>query len=75
MKPQQNLYDFTAGGSAKLRAGDVQVGALTAKAFDSDRSFMLVEIDGDSLHYQTLSRAGKVIDSGTLPRQATGGTF
>ena len=74
LKPQKNIYYFTAGGSAKLRAGDVQIGALTAKAFDSDRSYMLVELDGDSLHFQVLSRAGRIVDSGTLPRQATGGT-
>jgi hypothetical protein len=35
---------------------------------------MLVEIDDDALHFQTLSRLGRLVDSGTLPRQATGGT-
>jgi hypothetical protein len=74
LHPQKGIYYFTAGGSAKLRAGDIRVGPLTAKAFDTDRSFMLVEIDGDALHFQTVSRAGRVIDSGTLPRQNTGGT-
>jgi hypothetical protein len=74
LKPQKGIYYFTAGGSAKLRAGDVRVGPLTAKAFDTDRSYMLVEIDGDALHFQTLSRAGRLIDSGTLGRQNSGGT-
>ena len=30
---------------------------MTAKGFDTDQSFMLVEIDGDVLHFQTISRA------------------
>jgi hypothetical protein len=74
LKPQKNIYYFTAGGSAKLREGDVRVGPLTAKAFDTDRSYMLVEIDGDMLHFQTLSRPGRLVDSGSLPLQGAGGT-
>jgi hypothetical protein len=40
------------------------------KGFDTDRSFMLVEIAGDKLHFQTISRAGQTIDSGVLQRQS-----
>ncbi len=47
LKPQKGIHYFTAGGSAKLRAGDIVVGAMTAKGFDTDQSFMLIEIDGD----------------------------
>jgi predicted phosphodiesterase len=74
LKPQKGIHYFTAGGSAKLRAGDIQAGAMTAKGFDSDQSFMMVEIDGDAFHYQTLSRRGRLIDSGTITRQNSGGT-
>ena len=74
LKPQKGIHYFTAGGSAKLRAGDIQVGAMTAKGFDTDQSFMMVEIDGDALHFQALSRRGRLIDSGTITRQNTGGT-
>jgi hypothetical protein len=69
LKPQKAIHYFTAGGSAKLRAGDIEVGPLTAKGFDTDRSFMLVEIDGDALHFQALSRTGRLIDAGTIARQ------
>jgi hypothetical protein len=72
LKPQKGIYYFTAGGSAKLRSGDIVVGALTAKGFDSDRSFLLVEIEGDLMHFQAISRAGRVVDSGTITRP--GGT-
>ncbi len=74
LKPQKGIHYFTAGGAAKLRAGDIRVGPMTAKGFDTDRSFMMVEIDGDAFHYQALSRPGKLIDSGTISRQNTGGT-
>jgi predicted phosphodiesterase len=66
VKPQQGIAHFTAGGSAKLREGNIRVGPLTAKGFDTDLSFMLVEIDGDTMHFQTLSRQGKEVDAGTV---------
>jgi len=71
LKPQKGIHYFTAGGSAKLRAGDIVTGALTAKGFDSEQSFMLVEIDGDVLRFQTLSRRGKRIDQGEIRRAGT----
>jgi hypothetical protein len=68
LKPQKGVHYFTAGGSAKLRSGDIQKGPLNAAGFDSDRSFMLVEVAGDTMHFQTLSRLGKRVDSGTIER-------
>ena len=38
IKPQQGIHYFVIGGSAKLRAGNVQRTSLTAKAFDRDLS-------------------------------------
>ena len=38
--------------------------------FDTDRDFMLVEIDGDELYFQTISRNGLTVDSGSLRRQS-----
>ena len=70
LKPQQGIAYFTAGGSAKLREGDIVTGALTAKGFDREQSFMVVEIDGDVMRFQTISRHGKVVDSGEVTRQA-----
>jgi hypothetical protein len=65
-KPQNGIAYFTNGGAAKLRAGNIRVGPLTAKGFDTDRSYMLAEIDGRTMHFQTLSRLGKLVDSGSL---------
>jgi 3',5'-cyclic AMP phosphodiesterase CpdA len=71
VKPQKGIYYFTAGGSAKLREGDIRKTTMTAAGFDSDNSYMLVEIAGDQLHFQTLSRSGRLVDSGTITRQTT----
>jgi hypothetical protein len=71
LKPQKGIYYFTAGGSAKLRAGDIRKGPMTGLGFDSDNSYMLVEIAGDTMHFQTLSRAGRRIDSGSITRQTS----
>jgi hypothetical protein len=68
LHPQRGIYYFTAGGSAKLRAGDILKGPMTAFGFDSDNTFMLVEIAGDQMNFQTLTRTGKRIDSGSITR-------
>jgi predicted phosphodiesterase len=67
--PQKGIYYFTEGGSAKLRAGDITKTSLTAAGFDTDRSFMLVEVAGDEMFFQTVSRKGATIDSGVLARR------
>jgi len=69
IKPQKGIAYFTAGGSAKLRSGDIMNTPLTAKGFDTEQSFMVAEIDGDVMHFQTISKRGKVVDSGEVIRQ------
>jgi predicted phosphodiesterase len=69
LKPQKGIYYFTAGGSAKLREGDIRKTAMTAAGFDTDNSYMLVEITDKQMHFQTLSRSGRRVDSGSLTRQ------
>ena len=72
----EGLYYFTSGAAAKLREGNIRVGGpLTAKGFDTDYSYMLVEIDDQQMHFQVLSRAGKLVDSGSFsPDAVTGGS-
>ena len=66
--PQQGVYYFTEGASGSLRAGNLRPSAITAMGFDSDRSFMMIEIAGDDLYFQTTSRAGVAVDSGVIHR-------
>ncbi len=74
IKPQKGIAYFTSGGAAKLREGNIRSTGLTAKGFDTEQSFMLVELDGDVMHFQTLSRRGALVDSGDVPRVIQGGT-
>ena len=67
IKPQQGIYYFISGSGGKLRKGDVKEGSpLTGKAYDSDMSFMLLEIDDKQMHYQVVSRKGETVDSGII---------
>lgn len=71
LKPQKGITYFTEGSSGQLRKGDMQPDDSTAASFDQDRTFMLVEIDGDRMVFQTLSRTGTVVDSGVISRRPT----
>ena len=70
LKPQKGIYYITQGGGAKLREGNIRANSpLTEKGFDTDRSFTLVEIVDDRMHFETISRLGRVVDSGVLTRR------
>ena len=64
--PQQGITYFVSGAGGELRKGDVKPAKNTAAYFDQDRSFVLVEIDGDDLHFEAISRVGKSVDSGVI---------
>lgn len=70
--PQSGIYYFTEGASGQLRSGNLARTAITAKGYDSDRSFMLVEIAGDEMYYQAITRTGATVDSGSLQRVVRG---
>jgi hypothetical protein len=73
IKPQRGIYYFIVGGSAKLRSDGIGKTDITANGYDEDRTFMLMEIAGDDLHFQTLTRTGYRVDSGTLRRPGADG--
>lgn len=68
LHPQKGISYFIAGSSAKLRRGNITKSQLTAKGFDQGYTFMLVEIAGDVLYFQTISEKGQTVDSGTIQR-------
>ena len=68
IKPENNIYYFVLGNSGKLMTHDLRDTGERLKGFDTDRSFMIVEIAGDKLYFQAISRSGETIDSGELPR-------
>jgi hypothetical protein len=67
IKPQKGIQYFISGAGGKLRPGDVKA-SLTGKAFDKDLSFMLIEVVGDQMHFQVISRTGATIDSGVVTK-------
>ncbi len=69
LKPQKGIAYFTAGSAGKLRAGNIRRGPFFEAGFDRDLSFMLMEIAGDTLHFQVISRTGTTVDKGTVARR------
>ena len=70
LRPQKGIQYMIQGGAAKLRRGNIRDNSpMTAKGFDTDRSFTLIEINGDHLFFETISRLGEVVDSGSFPRR------
>lgn len=68
VKPQKGIYYFVEGASGELRYGNLKKTDLTAVGYDKDRSFLAVEISGDDLYFQAVSRTGATVDSGTIRR-------
>ena len=69
VQPQKGIYYFTEGASGQLRYGNLRKSEITIKGFDTDRTFMLVEIAGDEMYFETISRTGAMVDSGVIQRQ------
>src|SRR5688572_30303459 len=70
VKPQKGIHYFVAGSGGKLRRGNIdRQSGLTAKGFDTDLAFMVAEIIGDQMYFNTISRAGNIVDSGVLTRR------
>jgi 3',5'-cyclic AMP phosphodiesterase CpdA len=71
LKPQKGIHYFVSGSAGQLRKGNMSPTDQTAAYFDQDQSFMLVEIAGADMFFQTISRTGKTVDSGVIHRQTT----
>jgi 3',5'-cyclic AMP phosphodiesterase CpdA len=69
IKPHDGIYYFVLGNSGELRLHGLKPSSDTEKGFDTDRSFMMMEISGDELFYHAVSRTGETIDSGVIERQ------
>jgi 3',5'-cyclic AMP phosphodiesterase CpdA len=66
--PQRGIVYFISGAAGSLRRGDIRQSSLTARGFDTDYSFMLMEASGDELHFQAISRTGETVDAGTITK-------
>jgi len=71
MKPQNGIHYFIEGAAGELRKGDLMRTDITAAGYDQDQSFLLVEISGDVLDFQAVSRLGMTVDEGVFSRAKT----
>ncbi len=70
VNPQHGIYFFVLGNSGELRYHNLRrPSSEMAAGFDTDRTFMLVELTADKLYFQTISRTGETVDSGILDHQ------
>jgi len=67
---QRGVQYFITGGAGSLRPGDGAPASYVARTYSQNYHFMLVEIEGDSLDFQAISRTGATIDAGRLNRGA-----
>jgi len=70
IKPQKGIQYFVAGGSAKVRRGDIAKTNLTAFGYDEGYSFMIVEVAGDEMHFQVINENGQTVDTGVIMKGA-----
>jgi calcineurin-like phosphoesterase family protein len=66
--PQNGIVHFTSGAAGSVRVGDLRPSPFMAKGYDRDLSFMLAEISGDTLYFQSINREGETVDSGRITK-------
>jgi hypothetical protein len=66
---QNGIQYFVTGGAGSLRPGDGAPASYIARTYSANYHFMLVEIEGDVMHFQAISRTGATIDAGRLRRE------
>jgi hypothetical protein len=65
------VHYFISGAAGQLRKGNVASNASTACGFDQDNSFMLVELTPNAMRFESVSRDGRVVDSGAIRKDAS----
>ncbi len=68
IEPQHGISYFISGGAGSLRKGDITPSPRTARGFDTDYHFMMMEVSGDTLYFQAISRTGETVDAGVIVR-------
>jgi hypothetical protein len=70
VKPQQGIVHFVVGSSGQLRRGNLNRNTgITAVGNDTERIFLAAEISGDEMHFNAISRTGRIVDSGVIQRR------
>jgi hypothetical protein len=70
--PQKGIVHFVVGSGGQLRRGGMDRSTgITAAGFDTDRAFLAVEINGEEMFFNAISRTGQIVDSGVITRRQT----
>ena len=67
--PQRGIAYFVTGAAGSLRPNDIRRTNLTARGFDTDYSFMLMEVSEGELFFQAISRKGETVDAGVIRKK------
>jgi len=69
VRPQRGVAYFVCGSSGQLRRGNLdRTSPLTAAGYDQDLAFMVIDIDGDRLRFNAISRTAAIVDAGEIRR-------
>jgi hypothetical protein len=71
LQPQRGISYFVSGAAGSLRRNDIQPSTVSARGFDRDYHFMLMEVSGNELYFQAISRTGETVDAGVIVRPGT----
>jgi hypothetical protein len=68
LQPQRGISYFISGAAGSIRRGDLRASTVSAKGFDDDYHFMLMEVSGRELFFQAISRTGVTVDAGVIAK-------
>src|SRR5688572_639431 len=71
LKPQKGITYFVIGSSGQLRKGGISPSGITAAGFADDQAFTMMDVAGNELRFQTVSRTGRIVDSGIIHSRRT----
>jgi 3',5'-cyclic AMP phosphodiesterase CpdA len=73
-KPQKGIQHFITGAGGKMRRGDIDMKSpLRAASYDTDNSFMVIELDETEMTFKSISETGEVVDSGVIRQAVSAG--
>ena len=73
LTPQEGIsYFVTGAGGQEVRT--LRRSAATAAAFDREQTFTAIEVSGDDLFFQTVSRSGVTVDAGVIHKRGQNST-
>ncbi|MFA5910505.1 MAG: metallophosphoesterase [Vicinamibacterales bacterium] len=67
LTPQKGIQYFV-NGSGGQAIGKIEPGGSTVAAYADDQSFMMAEVIGHDLYFETVSRTGATVDGGVFRR-------